>query len=116
MKKGFTLIELMGVIVILAILSIITVVGVDKMLSDGRNNLYEDQVKIIELSAKSYIAENPSLKPLPGEITTITIQDLVDNGFLKENINNPKTEENFDLTLKIEIKRTENSLSFELLD
>ena len=37
--KGFTLIELMGVITILAILSVITVVGVDKLLLNGKEDL-----------------------------------------------------------------------------
>ena len=51
-KSGFTLIELMGVITILAILSVITVVGVDKLLLNGKEDLYKNQIDIIELTKK----------------------------------------------------------------
>ena len=55
--KGFTLIELMGVITILAILSVITVVGVDKLLLNGKEDLYKNQIDIIELSTKNYLTD-----------------------------------------------------------
>ena len=78
--KGFTLIELMGVITILAILSVITVVGVDKLLLNGKEDLYKNQIDIIELSTKNYLTDYPELKPNDNESIVITLQELVDKG------------------------------------
>ncbi len=80
--KGFTLIELMGVITILAILSVITVVGVDKLLLNGKEDLYKNQIDIIELSTKNYLTDYPELKHNDNESIFITLQEFVDKGYI----------------------------------
>lgn len=112
--KGFTLIELMGVIVILAILCVITVVGVDKMLLSGKENLYEQQIDIIELSAKNWLTDNPSQKP-ENELI-ITIKTLVDSGYIESEIKNPKTGRNFDLETEIKITKNNNTFEYKVLN
>ncbi|MCM1371019.1 MAG: prepilin-type N-terminal cleavage/methylation domain-containing protein [Clostridium sp.] len=116
MKKGFTLIELMGVIVILAILSIIVVVGIDKSISEGRQDLYEKQITAIELSAKEWIIDNPNLRPMDNDPLIITIQTLVDDGRIDSDITNPKTGEKFDLSTQIKITKVVNTYSAKVLD
>lgn len=113
--KGFTLIELMGVIVILAILSVITVVGVDKMLLNGKQELYEQQIDIIELSAKNWLTDNPSERP-EDEPKIITINKLVESGYIESEIKNPKTGSNFDLETKIKITKNNNTYEFKVLN
>ncbi len=114
--KGFTLIELMGVIVILAMLAVITVVGFDKMILNGKQDLYDNQVSIIELSAKEWLTDNPSFRPTEDEPLLITIQTLIDNGYVKGDIQNPKTGKNFDSQMKIRITKVSNNYKYELLD
>ena len=47
-KKGFTLVELLAVIVILALLAIVSSTVVFKLIDDSRKDLYNDQIELIE--------------------------------------------------------------------
>lgn len=113
--KGFTLIELMGVITILAILSVVTVVGVDKMLLSGKEELYNQQIDMIELSAKNWLIDNPSRRPSDNEPLEITIQTLVDDGYIDSEIKNPKTGDNFNLSTKIKITKKDNTYEYKVM-
>lgn len=93
MKKGFTLIELMAVIIILSLFAILTfpnIVGQIKKTKNEKNN----NVNTIVLSAtKKYINDNPNeYDKEEGNNYCIAIKDLVDNDYLKEDIVN--TEDN----------------------
>ena len=70
---------------------------------------------MIELSTKNWLSDNPNKKPID-EPLVITLQTLVDEGYLTENINNPKTGSNFDLSIEIKITRVSNSFDIEILD
>ena len=115
--KGFTLIELMGVIVILAVLAVIVVVGVDKMILNGKQDLYEKQITMIELSAEEWLTDYPEFRPTSEDVPlVIPLQTLVDAGYINGNIQNPKTGENFDLSIQIRITKVENTFDYEVID
>lgn len=85
-KKGFTLAELMGVIVILAVLAIIIVPVVDKNLKKGRNVTCKTQEKSILEAAKNYYNDNITLLTEcenKGGVCKITVRELVKNGYLE---------------------------------
>ena len=54
-KDGFTLIELLGILILLAIIGLISFKVIDSSLKKGKNDAYEKQLKMIELSAKSRV-------------------------------------------------------------
>ena len=58
MKKGFTLVELMAVIVIVAIISVIGYAGVTIVQKNIKTNLWEGKVEAIENGAVSYGEDN----------------------------------------------------------
>ena len=88
-NKGFTLVELLGVITIIAILSLIAIPAVTKTINNSRKNHFESQKKLIIIAAKSYAQSNRSVLPRTvGETTTITIQTLKDSGYLKDDVKN----------------------------
>lgn len=58
MKKGFTLIEFLAVIVVLAIIFSITVPIVLNLVSDSKDNLRKEQIDAIENSASMWGASN----------------------------------------------------------
>ena len=91
MKKGFTLIEMLGVIAILAIILLLTFPILTQTLKQTKENkLY---LKDLKASTETYIELNRKKYPeLDSEgVATITIQDLYDYKLLKgqyENLNN----------------------------
>lgn len=98
MKKGFTLAELIGVIVVLALISLVAIPAVSSILNDNKKKLCETQLENILTAAKSYGADNIfTLPENNGDTLEVTLQQLVDAGYIKGDIDNPMTKEKFDL-------------------
>lgn len=88
-KKAFTLVELLGVIVILGIIGMITTPVVQNTIDKNNTKLCKQQIESFEKAAKNYIASNP-FKNLDTE-TSITIGDLQENGYIEDSeLINPK--------------------------
>lgn len=110
MKKGFTLVELIAVIIILALLSFLVVPSVDKTIKTNQKKLYENQLENIKKSAQTWGAANIGV--LPQNINTsitITLKDLKETGLVEKNIKNPITKELFSDDLKIQITKKSNT-------
>lgn len=61
MKKGFTLVELLAVIVILSVISMLVFPNVIKIINQSKENLYQSQLRDIENVAKNFSIEHPEL-------------------------------------------------------
>lgn len=64
--KGFTLVELLIVIVILGILATVTVFAVRGITTDAQTNACETEIKTLQTAAQSYFASNPAQTAIPG--------------------------------------------------
>ncbi len=93
MKKGFTLIEMLGIITVLAILLLVTFPNLSKSLKqtkETKNNNFTNNLKI---SAEAYIElnrDNYENLDIPGTEISFSVQDLYDANLLKgqyENVN-----------------------------
>lgn len=133
MKKGFTLVELIAVLVVLSLISLITIPAVNSNLKKYRNTLYEDAIRNIEQAAKNWGADNIGLLPnsstssnimvypdidTDDEYSTIQIRvrDLQEGGYIDSEIKNPKKSSNFCNCAVITIKRTDVGLTYKILD
>ncbi len=100
-NKGFTLVELLGVLVVLAIMLIVTVPAITSSLKSADQKEYDSFVNNIIDSAELYVETNrekfPELSSIGG-VSAVPIRDLIDSGFLKENTINPDTDEVVDRT------------------
>jgi prepilin-type N-terminal cleavage/methylation domain-containing protein len=104
MKKGFTLIELMAAIIILSVIALIAVPLVEQTLVNIGKDAYDTQIKSIKASAKQWGANNLYQLPLnDGDQTNLTLDVLKSEGFVKKEIFNPRTKEEFEGTLRIAI-------------
>lgn len=113
MKKGFTLAELIAVIVILALISLITVPIVSKMLKTNKKSLCNTQLNEILTAARSYGSENIFRLPdKSGDTLTITLGDLINGGYIDGDITNPVSKETFDPDA-VEITITKNNKKYE---
>lgn len=84
-KKGFTFIEMLGVITILVIISLIILVVVDKSLKDSSGTIYNVQLENIKSAAKMWMTDNIEVIPDKGYYT-ITLGHLLDGGYISPDI------------------------------
>lgn len=110
-KNGFTLVELMAVITILVILSLIIVPIVDKNIKRSKDDMYRVQIENIRMAAEAYYSDNLSLRPYDGGSCFITLEQLISNNYIDENVVNPKTGESFS-NLYVEIKNKSNGFEY----
>ena len=94
MKKGFTLIEMLGVIAVLAVILLVTFPALSKSLKNTKNNEQNNFLNNIKVSAEAYIELNRDRYPElvePNNQIEITIQDLYDSNLLKGQNNDIST-------------------------
>lgn len=111
-KKGFTLAELMGVIVLLSVIAIIVVPVVDKNLKKGTKITCKTQEKSIIEAAKNYNSDRLTCEN-KGQVCKVSIRTLVGDGYLEGSKTtddtppiNPATGDPYDDKTYIQIENT----------
>ena len=95
-SRGFTLVELLAVITILALLGLLIVPVISNVLSDNKTKLYNVQINNIEEGAKSYVSEHIFSIDIPiGTSKGITLGKLKNFGYVADDIIDPLTKEEF---------------------
>lgn len=115
-KQGFTLIELLVVIAVLAIISLITVPTIGKTITSSKNKAYNLQINNMKLGAKNWGADHVYELPAVGANITKTLADLKKEGYVDDNIENPKTGKKFKDTCQVKITNTNGKLSYEVIE
>lgn len=93
-NKGFTLIEILGVVTILAVIMLIAVQPVTKMIKNSKEETYEKQLDAIVEAARLWGNEHREELPQNNDETLIiTISQLQQSGYLDEDLVNPETQE-----------------------
>lgn len=98
-KNGFTLIEVLAVIIILGIIGLIVMPVVTNSLKESKEDLYNVQIANIKEAAKTWSADN--MDKLPTIVDSgkhVTLRKLQDEGYIDAGIKNPKTDEEFETT------------------
>ncbi len=102
-NKGFTLVELLAVIIIIALLSLLTATSITKVVKDSKNELYNNQIELIKSSAETWGADNIDKLPDAGECKYITVLDLKEYGLLDSKIMDSRTNKQISDNTKIKI-------------
>lgn len=95
-KNGFTLIELMAVVIILGAISLIATPLIEQALVNIRQDAYDTQVNNIRQGARQWVASDVYNIPNIGGSTTITLGNLKLAGFVTKDLINPLTKLAFD--------------------
>ncbi len=132
-KKGFTLVELIGVLVVLGLIGLIAIPTVNSSLKKYKQSLYDDAIKNIEQAAKNWGADN--IGKLPNAIDSsltmsypnidseqkfsvlkIRIRDLQEAGYIGSEIKNPKKSSNFCNCAIVTITKTPTGYTYQILN
>lgn len=105
-KKGFTLSELLAVILIISIISLVSIIGVTKIINNSRENIYNSQIKSIEGSLKLWGVENIEVLPQAGKCIYMTLDDLTNLGYIDNNIVDTRDNSTLDGKMKLKISST----------
>lgn len=116
-KKGFTLAEILGVVVIIGLLLLLIVPTVINRLNSSKDDVATASEDIIYNAADQYIKEHPEKFP-PGKAGRycIAIQDLITDGKLTEPVIDPSTNDDIsDKSVMVTIYSSGNT-DFEIRD
>lgn len=96
-QKGFTLVELLAVVALLAIVAAIAFPFIQDSIKESRENTYKEQVRTIEYAAKRWATDNSA--QLSKETTIYkSISFLKQNGYLTSNQETLDPRDNSEMT------------------
>ncbi len=101
-KNGFTLVEMMTVIIIMVTLGIIAVFSITGIVKNSTEKLYQLQITSILDASRTYAVENANTL---SDNNQITLCDLKRSSLLEDDLKNPRTEEPFDNSLIVDISK-----------
>ena len=115
MKKGFTLVELIVVIVILGLIATIVYPAIISIINSSKNSAYESQKKVILNAAKEWGVKHAAILPDNSDASCkISVDNLINEGYIEnDEIKNPNGGV-FDGD--IEIKYEKNQYTYEYFD
>lgn len=97
-KNGFTLIELIGTVVILAIIALVVLPATLSVLNKGQDEVDKSVILVVESAANSYVNDNKNLYPKQLESLdkgtkdsrkyngVISTTQLVNKGYLEKSV------------------------------
>ena len=119
-KKGFTLIELIMVIVIISVVAMISFQTITKKINQSKEKAYNIQFNNFKDSAKNYMLENKSDDKYHLNTICISLKALQNKGYLKKGeLKNPKTNEVIDRSknyIKVKYNLEKNQYEYDFTD
>lgn len=112
-KNGFTIIEVLGVVVILSVLAIVIYPVITGNINKAKEELYQVNVDEIETAARSWLDQYSG--SLPEDSFVIYLSDLKSAGLIDKDITNPKTNNKFADDMEIEIVYDEETDSYKVI-
>lgn len=104
-QKGFTLVELLAVLVILAIIFVISVPLMTEILDQSKNTLHKKQIDTILDATYDYSLKNINYLPDDNDINFVTLGELKYEGIIDYDLTDPDNNEKFEDNLVISISK-----------
>lgn len=112
-NKGFTLVELIGIVIVLGLLVIIGIPSLIKTMKVNQNREYEVFEKNLFLAAETYVSDHieeiDELKVVGGTYYVFTSYLLEEKLIKQKNLYNPKTKRNLTDNAAIKVTVSEDS-------
>ena len=114
MRRGFTLVELLGIIVVLGIIATIVTPIIQSTLTENKNKVYNVLVKQIEGQAKDYLEMNiDKLPEEDGGSVQVKFGDIKVAGIMQLNVKNPKTNNLISNESYVTVTKDKNNFRYE---
>ena len=114
MKRGFTLVELLAVLILLGVVSLIAIPSIGKILNRSREKARESTKNELIKAAKNYYADNIRELPDDGSYKCLSVSKIEENGYISnDDIVDPTTEEKLTGYVKIYFDNTYNQYTYE---
>lgn len=114
--NGYTLIELLAVIVILGLLTAIIIPTIDAILDSNKEKAYNIQVDLILSKLEEWGAANAFKLPTEEGGTQVkTVGELKSEGFLEKDLRNPKNDACISNDLELMITRKNNKYVYSIV-
>ena len=114
MKRGFTLVELLAVMILLGVVSLIAIPSIGKILNRSREKARESTKNELIKAAKEYYADNIRELPDDGSHKCLSVSEIEKNGYISnDDIVDPTTEEKLTGYVKIYFDNTYNQYTYE---
>lgn len=100
MRKGFTLIELMAVIVIISLVCLLTFPNIVNQIKKSKDANKDNVEKVVISAAKKYVNDNIDKYNSEGDYC-ISIKELIDDDYLKEDVVNDEDNDITDYSVSL---------------
>lgn len=114
-KKAFTLVELLGVLVVLSIITLVLFPLISTYVENTRKKTYDSEMDIIIVGLKNYSTEHEEILPLnEGEYVILTLGQLKSYGIVANTIKNPMDGKELDDSTEFKITKTATGYNYEI--
>lgn len=119
-KKGFTLIEIIGVITVLALILIVAVPTLTRTLKRNEQSKYNNYIDNLKIAAESYLVnqlKEGQIFEADKDYTYVSLGDLIDAGYVKESITNPSNDGKLSRDAKVKvIKELDGTFKYDFYE
>ena len=115
--KGFTLAELLAVLVILALVALIALPAISDVIEQQGTKLCASQLNLVIEDARIWGADNMEFLPTDnGSSYDVSLETLMEYGYISEDLVNPKTGTAFDENWAVRITRNNKTYDYTIYD
>ncbi len=114
MKKGFTLVELLAVIVILGFVALLTIPAVRDSIKYASEEAYNANIEAIKKAANDWALLNTKLLPKEGGSILVYLQELKATKTIDKDIKNPKTGKYLSNNTSVTISKIDGNYVFDV--
>ncbi|MDD3392989.1 MAG: type II secretion system protein [Bacilli bacterium] len=114
-NRGFTMTELLGVIVVLSLILLVSMPSIINTIKGNSKGQYDTFLQTIYNASEVYVVENPSEFDWTNENNSIYLENLIAGDYISGNIVNPNTNEKIKMENSVitVTKNDQNLLVFE---
>ena len=117
--KGFTLVELLAVIVVLAIVLIVAVPGVLSVINQSKQKSYDMQLEMIKEAGRLYVTERGKSITWKNDgtnkVSAISLKQLQEKGYLEKKVIDPRNKKEIKNVAVLVTKTTSSRVTYQIV-